>query len=158
MVVCITSWNSASKYIQLLSYSHAGNTAPYHITQPSTDYDVQIVSSTATMVTVSCSLNVSIPGSVTVIWTHNSIPIPNGATQTTAGNTATLLIENLQPSDAGVYQCVFDDAVGGSGWILRRNIRLLIIGMLYINIITLFSYMWLHIAIAICNSAQQLHN
>ena len=114
------------------------------------------------MVTVSCSLNVNIPGSVTVIWMHNSIPIPNGATQTAAGNTATLLIENLQPSDAGVYQCVFDDAVGGSGWILRRNIRLLIIGMfmhiaIYINI-TLFSSMWLHITIAICNSAQQLHN
>ena len=108
-----------------------GNTAPYHITQPSSDYDVQIVSSTATMVNLICSLNVTIPGSMIIIWTHNSIPISsNEATQSTAGNTATLLIENLQPSDAGVYQCVFDDdAVGGSGWILKRNIRLLITGM-----------------------------
>ena len=107
-----------------------GNTAPYHITEPSTDYDVQLVSSTATMANLICSLNVIIPGSVTVIWTHNSIPISNGATQTTADNTAMLLIENLQPSDAGVYQCVFnDDAVGGSGWTLRRNIRLLITSM-----------------------------
>ena len=108
-----------------------GNSAPYHITQPSTDYDVQIVSSTATMANLICSLNVNIPGSVTIIWTHNSIPIlSNEATQTTAGNTTTLQIENLQPSDAGVYQCVFDDGdVDGSGWILRRNIRLLITGM-----------------------------
>ena len=101
-----------------------GNTAPYHITQPSTDYDVQIVSSTATMANLICSLNVTIPSSVVVIWIHNSIIIPSGLTQT--GNTTTLLIENLQPSDAGVYQCVFDDGE----WILRRNIRILIVGML----------------------------
>ena len=112
-------------------HTFTGNTAPYHITQPSTDNDVQIVSSTATMANLICSLNVCIPSSVTVIWTHNSIPLPNGETQTAAGNTATLLIENLQPSDAGVYQCTFDDddADGGSGWTLRRNIRLLITGM-----------------------------
>ena len=106
-----------------------GNTAPYHITQPSTDYDEQIVSPTATMANLICSLNITIPSSVVVIWIHNStihIP-PNEATQT--DNTTTLLIENLQPSDAGVYQCVFDDAGDGSGWILRRNIRLLITGM-----------------------------
>ena len=104
-----------------------GNTAPYHINQPSTDYDVQIVSPTATMANLICSLNVTIPSSVVVIWIHNSIIIPSGLTQT--GNTTTLLIENLQPSDAGVYQCVFDDGdVDGSGWILRRNIRLLITG------------------------------
>ena len=105
-----------------------GNTAPYHITQPSTDYDVQIVSPTATMANLICSLNITIPSSVIVIWMHDSNIIPlNEATQT--GNTTTLLIENLQPSDAGVYQCVFNDDYDGSGWILRRNIRLLITGM-----------------------------
>ena len=45
----------------------------------------------------------------------------------TAGSTTTLTIENLQSSDAGVYQCVFSDAIG-SGWVLRRNIMLLITG------------------------------
>ena len=80
------------------------------------------------MANLTCSLNVMIPSSVTIIWTHNSTSITNDKiTQT--GNTTTLLIENLQPSDAGVYQCVFNDGdVDGSGWILRRNIRLLIRG------------------------------
>ena len=109
-----------------------GNTAPYHITQPSTDYDVQIVSSTATMANLTCSLNVTIPSSVAVGWIHNiDNPIPEIKT-TKIGNTTTLPIENLQQSDAGVYQCVFIDddfAFGGSGWTLRRNIRLFITSM-----------------------------
>ena len=37
-----------------------GNTAPYHITQPSTDNDVQIVSPTATLTSITCSLNVTL--------------------------------------------------------------------------------------------------
>ena len=106
-----------------------GNTAPYHITQPSTDYDVQIVSSTATMANLTCSLNVTIPTSVIIIWKHDSNIIPpNEATQT--GNTTSLQIENLQQSDAGIYQCVFnDDFADGSGWTLTRNIILLITGI-----------------------------
>jgi len=75
------------------------------------------------------SLNVTIPSNVTVIWLYNgsivNLTPPNSATQT--GNTATLLIENLQPSDAGVYQCVFNDT---AGFILRRNINLLILSKL----------------------------
>ena len=55
-----------------------------------------------------CSLNVDIPSSVTVRWILDSsffiIP-PNEVTQT--GNTATLLIVNPQPSDAGDYECFF---------------------------------------------------
>ena len=105
-----------------------GNTAPYHIAQPSTDNDVQIVSPTATMATLTCSLNVTIPSSVAFLWRHNSssTAIPNSQVST-AGSTTTLTIENLQSSDAGVYQCVFNDAFGG-GWMLRRNIMLLITG------------------------------
>ena len=105
-----------------------GNRAPYHITQPSTDNDVQIVSPTATMTSITCSLNITIPSTVIVTWSHNTSLITDRSQITTADSTATLLIENLQPSDAGIYQCVFNDAVG-SGWALRRNIRLFITGM-----------------------------
>ena len=112
-----------------------GNTAPYHITQPSTDNDVQIVSPTATMATLTCSLNVTIPSSMIVTWTHNSSTSVPGNQTSTAGRTTTLTIEDLQSSDDGVYQCVFNDT-DGSGWILRRNIRLFITSMfLYHRII-----------------------
>ena len=45
----------------------------------------------------------------------------NEVTQT--GNTTTLLIRNFQPTDVGVYQCVFNDTF--NGWILKRNINIL---------------------------------
>ena len=106
---------------------YIGNTAPYHITQPSTDYDVQIVSLTATMTSITCSLNITIPSTVIVTWSHNTSLITDLSQITTAGSTTTLLIENLQPSDAGVYQCVFNDT---AGYVLRRNTILLIAGKL----------------------------
>ena len=107
-----------------------GNAAPFNITRPSTNNDVQIVSPTATMATLICSLNITIPLSTMIVfWAHNTIFI--GSSQiTTAGNTTTLLMQNLQPSDAGDYECVFNDVVG-SGWTLRRNIRLVIAGMIH---------------------------
>ena len=80
------------------------------------------------MATLTCSLNVTIPSIVVVFWIHNNtIGVPDNQVST-AGSTTTLTIENLQSSDAGVYQCVFSD-VFVSGWILRRNIMLLITGM-----------------------------
>ena len=94
-----------------------GNEAPYNITQPSTDNDVQIV--TATMATLTCSLNDTIPPTMMITWTHNNtITIPINQTSTT-GNTTTLTIENPQSSDDGVYQCVFNDT---AGYTLRRRI------------------------------------
>ena len=111
----------------LLFILFTGNTAPYHITQPSTDNDVQIVSPTATMTSITCSLNITIPSTVIVTWSHNTSLITDRSQITTAGSTTTLLIGDLQPSDAGDYQCVFNDALG-SGWELRRNVRLIIIG------------------------------
>ena len=101
-----------------------GNTAPYHITQPPTDNDVQIVSPTATMATLTCSLNVTIPSTVTVTWLHNGSAV---MTIPTNSVTTALLVQNLQPSDAGVYQCVFNDT---AGYVLRRRTNLLIVGML----------------------------
>ena len=60
-------------------------------------------------VQLTCSLNVTIPSSVTVTWTHN-----NNAVRTTlhnkimqTGSTTTLLINNPQPSDVGDYRCMF---------------------------------------------------
>ena len=71
-----------------------------------------------------CSLNIDIPSSVTVTWLHNGSIVkttpPNEVL--TTGNTTTLVIGNPQPSDAGVYQCVFNDTV--DQWTLRRNIAL----------------------------------
>ena len=90
-----------------------GNTAPYHITQPSIDNDVQIVSPTATMATLTCSLNITIPFTVTITWLHNGSVVmttPNEVTQT--GSTTTLVIRNPQPSHSGVYRCVFNDIAG----------------------------------------------
>ena len=107
---------------------YTGSTAPFHITQPSTDDDVQIISSTAIMATLTCSLNVTIPSTALVTWVHNNTVTVPGSQVSTAGSTTTLTIRNLQSSDAGVYQCDFND-IFGSKWILRRNIMLLIIGM-----------------------------
>ena len=71
-----------------------------------------------------CSLNIDIPSSVTVIWLHNGSIVMTTPTNTisTIDNTTTLIIGNPQPSDAGVYQCVFNDTV--DQWTLRRNIIL----------------------------------
>ena len=71
-----------------------------------------------------CSLNIDIPSSVTVTWLHNgSIAMTTSPNEvSTAGNTTTLVIGNPQPSDAGVYQCVFNYTV--DQWTLRRNIFL----------------------------------
>ena len=104
-----------------------GNTAPYHITQPSTDNDVQIVSPTATMTSITCSLNITIPSTVIILWLHNN---SNAVSGTPNGDSTTLVIRNPQPSDAGVYQCVFSDLDGG--WAIRRNVRFVIPGMVYI--------------------------
>ena len=87
------------------------------------------------MASVTCSLNITIPSTVIVTWSHNNlIADPNQITR--IGNTTTLLIGNPQPSDAGIYQCVFDDT-SGSGWILHRNIRLITQGMVCTYIATL---------------------
>ena len=92
------------------------------------------------MTSITCSLNITIPSTVIVTWFHNTTN-PVGRSQiTTAGSTITLLIENLQSSDAGVYQCVFNDILG-SGWTIRRNLRLVIAGMLHILQQSVYSFL-----------------
>ena len=73
------------------------------------------------LVQLMCSLNINISMAT---WLHNdSITMTTPRSEiTTAGNTTTLVIRNLQPSDAGVYQCVFSDT--SDTWTLTRNIGL----------------------------------
>ena len=99
-------------------------TAPYHITQPSTNNDVQLVSPTATMLDLRCSLNVTIPAGIMVTWLRsgNVLQTRNTTDTDTVTNTVRLLLGGRpQP---GVYQCVFNDP---AWYILGRNI--IVLGM-----------------------------
>ena len=90
------------------------------IIHPSNDSQVVTISNSfSSAIHLTCSLNVTIPSSMAVTWLHNGTIMPPNEVLT-AGNTTTLLIRNPQPSDAGVYQCVFNDSI--NGWMLRRII------------------------------------
>ena len=105
-----------------------GNSAPYYITQPSTNNYVQIVSPDAPRLTLMCSLNITIPSGMTITWLHDDCIKFNSTTQVDQNsNTASLLKGIPRPSDAGVYQCMFND---NAGCILSANITLLILGKL----------------------------
>jgi len=113
---------------------HTGNKVPYYITHPSTDNNVQIVSLDATMLRLKCSLNINIPPGVVITWLHNgSVISTRTITQDTpVSNSAMLLLfGTLRPSDAGVYQCVFNDT---AGFILRRNIIVRMLSKLYVKL------------------------
>ena len=76
------------------------------------------------VVTLMCSLNVTIPADMTITWIHNGtivLTITTEAEQTS--NTVSLKREGARPSYAGLYQCVFND---NAGHVLRRNITLLV--------------------------------
>ena len=57
-----------------------------------------------------CSLNVTIPSSVTVVWIQNGNTVMGTRRKqvTQVGNATTLKIRNPRPKDAGDYQCVFN--------------------------------------------------
>ena len=73
---------------------------------------------------MTCSLNVNIPPTVNVTWLHNGSVLKESApvSQPTT-DTVTLHIKSFELSDAGVYQCVFNDIA--TGYTSRRNITLL---------------------------------
>ena len=99
------------------------------IMKPSSDNSNITVNEFASSVQLMCTLNFDIPSSVEVTWLYNGgtiVTTPHNEV-TQIGNTTTLQIGNLQLSDAGVYQCVFNDSI--NEWMLRRNISLIITGM-----------------------------
>ena len=110
-----------------------GNPAPYHITQPSTNDYVQIASPDATpwSLTFTCSLNISIPSGMTITFLHNDSILGTYTVMTEVdhnnSNTISLVLNRVRLSDAGVYQCVFNDTTGCT---LRANITLLVLGKL----------------------------
>ena len=79
----------------------------------------------ATMAHLTCSLNDTIPSSVTVTWLYNGsvITLSSSDEIIQTSNSTTLLIGNLQFSHDGVYQCVFSNNVG---YTLRRDISLIL--------------------------------
>ena len=119
-----------SQYKCTIVYYGVLITAPYHIAQPSTDDHVRIIPAEMN-VTLSCSLSVNIPANVTITWLHNGRVLSNKTQVNQTTNTVRL---TRIPQD-GVYQCVFNDAVG---YILRRNITLL--GMYMYIILCIAAY------------------
>ena len=101
----------------------AGNTAPYRITQPPADNDVQIIFPNATTMSLSCALNVNIPSGVIIVWLHNGNVEVNLTTNKEQTSNNVTLRGNTQSSDSGVYQCVLSNAA--IGLTLRRNITVL---------------------------------
>ena len=131
--VCVCVQVCASVYLCIwylcvhvyVCMAFTGSTAPYHITQPSTDHYKQRIFPNATTANITCALNISISTNIVVTWKHNSSIIttarpPNQIIK--AGNTITFLIRNFQQSDLGVYGCIFSDLI--LGWKLRRIITL----------------------------------
>ena len=101
----------------------AGKTAPYHITQPPADVEVQIIFPNVTMINLLCVLNVNIPSGMIITWLHNGNVEVNLTTNRKQTSNSVTLRRNTQPSDSGVYQCLFNDTA--IGLTLRRNITVL---------------------------------
>ena len=99
----------------------AGNTAPYHITQPPADIDVQIIFPNVTSFNLSCALNVNIPSGIMITWLHNgNVEVNLTTNREQTSNSVTLRRRNIQPADSGVYQCVLSNTA--IGLTLKRKI------------------------------------
>ena len=119
-----------SVYLSHIVACVAGNAAPFHITHPSTDDYVQIVSPDASAVTLMCSLNITFPAGMTITWIHNGsvVNIRTVTTQSDQSSHTVLLIRGGPiSSHVGIYQCVFTDA---AGHVVRRHFTLLIMSKL----------------------------
>ena len=75
---------------------------------------------------MTCSVNDTTSCNVSFSWLYNDSEIRetwhNRYSIVEDDITTTLQVENLQPSDAGMYQCVASGLP--NGWMLRRTIRL----------------------------------
>ena len=75
------------------------------------------------MTSITCS-NITIPFTVIVVWSHNgsiaTIASNRNAIKTSHDST-TLHIENPRSSDAGVYQCQFNN-IANDRWVLIRTL------------------------------------
>jgi len=92
-----------------------------YIAYPQTDTQLFIFNSRQQFISLMCLLYESFSYRVHVSWLHNNTITYNNTVENV--NSTTLLITNPQPSDAGVYQCVFGSMYGR--WTLNKNILLL---------------------------------
>ena len=102
-----------------------GNAIPYHIIQPPTDDYRQIVYPDAddiTVVTLRCSLNITIPDGMTVTWLRNDAIRLIQTQFTPPTNTATLLMGTKANDRLNLFQCVFNNTAGCT---VRKNITVL---------------------------------
>ena len=78
------------------------------IIQPPADFHMVTFNELTSSVRLMCSLNVTIPSSVTVVWTHNgnAVMATRRKQAMQNGNTTTLQIRNPRLKDVGNYQCV----------------------------------------------------
>ena len=91
------------------------NEVPYHIIQPPADDYIQIFSPDAndrTIVTLSCSLNITIPTGMTVTWLRGGNHFFTQAQFNQPTNTAMLSVLTRSNYDLEVFQCVFNNTAG----------------------------------------------
>ena len=91
------------------------NEAPYHIIQPPTDDHIQMAYPDAndrTLVTLSCSINITIPTGMTVTWLRDGYHFITQTQFNRPTNIAMLAVLTRSNYDSDVYQCVFNDTAG----------------------------------------------
>ena len=101
------------------------NEAPYHIIQPPADDYIQIFSFDANdriVVSLSCSLNITIPTGMTVTWLRDGNHFFTQTQFNQPTNTAMLLVGTTSDYRSDVFQCVFNNTAGCA---VRRSITVL---------------------------------
>ena len=101
---------------------YTGSEAPYHIIQPPADDHIQIFSPDANdriIVTLSCSVNITIPTGMTVTWLRNDKVFITQTQFYRFTNSAMLSISTRSYYRSDVFQCVFNNTAGCT---VRRSI------------------------------------